>query len=73
MTSATVTLVIAAFVSGAVIAVFVLLVIGIRAGDRPRRLTDAPHSHLEAITRTVLGVGVRTDHPASERDGEKDR
>ena len=35
MTSATVTLVIAAFLSGAVTAVFVMLVAGIRAGDRP--------------------------------------
>jgi hypothetical protein len=72
MTSATVTLVIAAFLSGSVGAVFVMLVAGIHAGDRPRRLTDAPHSHLEAITRTMLGVGVRTGHPASSKDGEKD-
>jgi hypothetical protein len=72
MTFATVTLVIAAFLSGAVTAVFVMLVAGIHAGDRRRRLTDAPHSHLEAITRTVLGGGVRTGHPASSTDGEKE-
>ena len=70
MTSATVTLVIAAFLSGAVIAVFVMLVVGIHA--RPRRLTAASHGRLEALTRTVLGVGVRTGHSASGRDGEKD-
>ena len=72
MASATVTLVIAAFLSGAVIAVFVMLVAGIHAGDRPCRLTAAPCSHLEAFTRAVLGVGVRTGPSATSRDGEKD-
>jgi len=72
MTSATVSLVIAAFLSGAVIAVFVMLVAGIHAGDRPCRLTAAPRSHLEALTRAVLGVGVRTGPPVSDRDGGKD-
>ena len=72
MDSAAVTLVIAAFLSGAVIAVFVMLVAGIHVGDRPRRLTAAPHSRLDALTRTMLGVGVRTGHPAGNRDGEKD-
>ena len=72
MTSATVTLVTAAFLSGAVTAVFVMLVAGIHAGDRPGHLTAASHRRLEALTRTTLGVGVRTGHPASSRDGEKD-
>jgi hypothetical protein len=72
MTSATVTLVIAAFLSGAVIAVFVMLVAGIHAGDPPRRLTAAPRGHLESLTRSMLGVGVRTDHPASHKDRETD-
>ena len=57
MASAVVPLVIAAFLSGAVTAVFAML----DAGDRPRRLTAAPpRGRLEALTRTVLGVGVRT-------------
>jgi hypothetical protein len=72
MTSATVTLVIAAFLSGAVTAVFVMLAAGIHAGDRPRRLTAAPPGHLEALTRTMLGVGVRTGPSASNQDGGKD-
>jgi hypothetical protein len=72
MTSATVTLVIAVSLSGAVIAVFLMLVAGIHAGDLPRRLTDSPHSRLEALTRTVLGVGVRPGRPASDRDDERD-
>ena len=72
MTSAVVIIVIAAFLSGAVIAVFVMLVAGIHVGDRPGRLISAPCSRLEALTRTVLGVGVRTGPSASNRDGEKD-
>jgi hypothetical protein len=72
MTSATVTLVIAAFLSGAVTAVLIMLAAGIRAGDRTRCLTAAPRRHLEALARAVLGVGVRTGPSASNRDGEKD-
>ena len=61
MPPAIVTFAIAAFLSGAVTAVFALLVVGVHAGDRPRHLTAAPpHGQLEALTRTVLGVGVRT-------------
>ena len=61
MPPAIVTFAIAAFLSGAVTAVFVMLVAGVHAGDRPRHLTAAPpRGQLEALTRTVLGVGVRT-------------
>ena len=53
----------AAFLSGAVTAVFAMLVVGIRAGDRAHHLTaEPPRGQLEALTRTVLGVGVRTGH-----------
>ena len=68
MTSAAVLFVIAAFLSGAVSVVFAMLVAGIHAGDRPRRLTAASHGRLEALTRTILGVGVRT----SRDDGQED-
>ncbi len=71
MPPAIVTLAIAAFLSGAVTAVFVMLVAGIHADDRPRHLTGAPNGHLEALTCTVLGVGVRTGPQASHQDGEK--
>ena len=60
MASAVVPFVIAAFLSGAVTAVFAMLVAGVRAGDRPGHLTAAPpRGRLEALTRTVLRVGVR--------------
>ena len=61
MASAVVLFVVAAFLSGAVTAVFAMLVAGVRAGDRPGHLTaQAPRGHMEALTRTILGVGVRT-------------
>ena len=64
MASAVALFVIAAFLSGAVTAVFAILVVGVHAGDRPRHLTAPPRGQLEALTRTVLGVGVRTgDRP----------
>ena len=65
MPPAIVTFAIAAFLSGAVTAVFAMLVVGVHAGDRPHHLTAVPpYGQLESLTRTVLGVGVRTgDHP----------
>ena len=68
MTSAIILLVIAAFFAGAVTAVFVMLVAGIRAGDRPRHLTAETHGQLEALTRTILGVGVRTARGDAQKD-----
>jgi hypothetical protein len=54
---------IAAFLSVTAAAVFVMLVIGIRKGDRARHLSDAPDTALDALTRSFLGVGVRRgDH-----------
>ena len=71
MHPAVVTLVIAAFLSGAVTIAFVMLVAGIHAGDRPRHLTAEPDGHLDAFTRHMLGVGVRTDPIASDSDSGK--
>ena len=45
-----------------------MLVAGIRAGDRPRHLTAGTHGRLEALTRTILGVGVRTSHGDAQED-----
>ena len=50
---------IAAFLSVIVAVVFVMLVIGIRKGDRARRLSDEPDTALDALTRSFLGVGTR--------------
>jgi hypothetical protein len=70
MHPATVTLAISAFLSGAVITVFVMLVASIHSGDR-RHLTAAPASHRDALTRTMLGVGVRTGPLGSDADGDE--
>jgi len=63
-------LVLAVFLSGAVAGVFVMLVIGIQMGDRAHHLADEPGTHLDALTRSVLGVGVRTCHTAGNSSAE---
>ena len=70
MTFAVWILVLAVFLSGAAACVFVMLVIGIRRGDRARHLADEPGTHLDALTRSVLGVGVRADCPAGDGHAE---
>jgi hypothetical protein len=48
---------------GAVIGVKSIIVMtGSFRGDRSKSLTDPPPTHAEAITRRILGVGVRSDH-----------
>jgi hypothetical protein len=63
-------LVLAVFLSGAAAGVFVMLVIGIRRGDRAHHLADEPGTRLDALTRSVLGVGVRTSGPAGDGRAE---
>ena len=62
-------LAIAVFLAGAVLGFLLLIIIGIRRGDRARHLADAPHTHAEAITRRVLGVGTR-NHSGGNKDEE---
>ena len=62
-------LILAVFLSGAVAGVFTVLVIGIRRGDHAH-LTDEPRTHLDALTRSVLGVGVRTSCPTGNSGAE---
>ena len=52
----------AAFLSVIVAVVFTVLVIGIRKGDRPGHLSDAPGTVLDALTRKFLGLGVHRSH-----------
>lgn len=65
-------LVLAGFLSGVVAGVFVVLVIGIRRGDRAHHLADGPGTPLDALTRSVLGVGVRTSCPAGNSGAEEE-
>ena len=64
MTSLAAVIAVTAFLSGALTAVFLMLVIGIRKVDRPRGLPRAPVTPLDAVTRTVLGAGTRPNGPA---------
>jgi hypothetical protein len=51
---------IAAFLAGSAIGVLAILVSGIRSDDRAKNLTGIPRTGTEAVTRRLLGVGVRT-------------
>ena len=61
MSPAVISIAIAAFLAGVVTTVFALLVAGIHAGDRPGHLAaSTPRGQLESLTRTIVGVGIRT-------------
>ena len=62
MTFAVSIIAIAAVLSGAVIGILTVLVIGIHSDDRAKNLTATPRTHTEAVTRLLLGVGVRSGH-----------
>jgi hypothetical protein len=47
----------------AVLAVLALVLAGIRAEDRRMSLTRTPRTRIEAVTRRLLGVGIRTPGP----------
>jgi hypothetical protein len=70
MTLAVSVLALAVFLSGAVSGVLVMLVIGIRRGDRAHHLADEPDTPVDALTRRMLGVGVRTSCPAGNDHAE---
>jgi hypothetical protein len=51
-----------------VLAVLVLVVIGIHHEERRMSLTSAPRTRTQAVTRRLLGVGVRTPGPGRGSD-----
>jgi hypothetical protein len=63
MTSFTLVIAAAAFLSGAASAVFLMIVIGIRKADR-RRLPGAQNAPLDAVTRAMLGTGTWPNGPS---------
>jgi hypothetical protein len=69
MTFAAAILAITMLLAGAVLGFLLLIIIGIHRGDRARHLTEPPHTHAEAITRRVLGVGTR-NHSVGNADEE---
>lgn len=64
MMSVMLVIAVTAFLSGAAVAVFVMLVIGIRKADQPRTLPRARASALDAVTRTTLSAGTWPNGPA---------
>jgi hypothetical protein len=51
-----------------VLALLVLVLAGIRTEDRHMSLTSTPRTRTEAITRRLLGVGVRAPGPCHGND-----
>jgi hypothetical protein len=51
-----------------VLALLVLVVVGIHDEDRHMSLTGAPRTRIEAITRRLLGVGIRVPGPCPGND-----
>ena len=72
MTAFGLVLMITAFLSGAGAAVFVMVVIGIRQGDRPRHLHTGRDTATSAVTRTVLGTGTWPNTPVAFGDHDKE-
>ena len=58
-----------AFLGGAAAAVFLMLFIGIRKGDRPERITGIRNA-LDSTTRSVIGSGTWPEVPVY-RPGQK--
>jgi hypothetical protein len=51
-----------------VLAVLMLVLVGIHDEDRHMSLTGAPRTRIEAITRRLLGVGIRVPEPCPGDD-----
>lgn len=64
-------IVISVFLSGVVIGVLAIVVTGIRGDDRAQNLTNAPCTRAAAVTRRLLGVGVRDAEAGSENHDER--
>jgi len=60
-----------AFLAGVAAAVFLMLFIGIRKGDRPERVTGPRNSPLDRCTRSLIGSGTWPNVPIY-RPGRKD-
>jgi hypothetical protein len=61
-----------AFLAGVTAAVFLMLFIGIRKGDRPERIVEARNSPLDSCTRSLLGSGTWPNVPVYRADREDD-
>jgi hypothetical protein len=57
-----------AFLAGVTAAVFLMLFIGIRKGDRPERVTGPRNSPLDRCTRSLIGSGTWPNEPVYRAD-----
>jgi hypothetical protein len=71
MASYALVIAVTAFLAGAATAVFVMLVIGIRKADRPRRGPDARNTPLDAATRSMLRANTWPNNPVVHGDREQ--
>jgi hypothetical protein len=60
-----------AYLSGAASAAFLMVVIGIRRGDRPERILDSASSQPETSARRLLHTGTWPDAPVYRPDGDR--
>jgi hypothetical protein len=72
MTSLGLVLVVTAFLSGAASAVFIMVVVGIRQGDRPWHLHDVHDTAAGAVTRTMLGTRTWPNVPVAFDNREEE-
>jgi hypothetical protein len=62
---------IAAFLSGSATGILAILATGIRSDDRTKNLTSMPCTRAEAVTRRVLGVGIRNARAGHGQNEER--
>ena len=72
MTSLGLVLVVTAFLSGVASAVFVMVVVGIRQGDRPWHLDGGRDTATGAATRAMLGAGTWPNVPVAFDNREEE-
>jgi hypothetical protein len=63
-TSSVLVIAVTAFLSGAAAAVFIMLVVGIRKADQPRRRPGDRAAPLDAVTQSMLAAGSWPNGPA---------
>jgi hypothetical protein len=68
MTTAVVITAIVTLTGLAVMALLVLVLVAIHDEDRHMSLTSTPRTRTDAVTRRLLGVGVRTPGPCRGND-----
>ena len=72
MSSLVLVIAVTAFLSGAACAVFIMIVVGIRKGDRPWHLRGGRDTAASAFTRTMLGTRTWPNIPVAFDDREEE-